>query len=78
MALRSGGGTSFRIPTVAREVFDVSGAGDTVTACLAVALAAGATIEEAAILANVAAGIEVGKDGVAVVTPDELREMVSA
>jgi D-beta-D-heptose 7-phosphate kinase/D-beta-D-heptose 1-phosphate adenosyltransferase len=76
MALRSEGAPTFRIPTVAREVYDVSGAGDTVTAFVAVALAAGATMEEAAVLANLAAGIEVGKPGVAVVTPDELREMV--
>ncbi|HEX2202412.1 MAG TPA: PfkB family carbohydrate kinase [Longimicrobium sp.] len=76
MALRSGGAATFRIPTVAREVYDVSGAGDTVTAFVAVALAAGATMEEAAVLANLAAGIEVGKPGVAVVTPDELRAMV--
>ncbi|HET7231654.1 MAG TPA: PfkB family carbohydrate kinase [Longimicrobium sp.] len=76
MALRSQGAPTFRIPTVAREVYDVSGAGDTVTAFVAVALAAGATMEEAAVLANLAAGIEVGKPGVAVVTPDELREMV--
>jgi rfaE bifunctional protein kinase chain/domain len=76
MALRSEGGTSFRIPTVAREVYDVSGAGDTVTAFVAVALAAGASMREAATLANVAAGIEVGKPGVAVVTPRELRDML--
>jgi D-beta-D-heptose 7-phosphate kinase/D-beta-D-heptose 1-phosphate adenosyltransferase len=76
MALRSEGGSSFRIPTQAREVYDVSGAGDTVTAFLAVALAAGATIEEAAVLANLAAGIEVGKPGVATVAPDELRAML--
>lgn len=76
MALASADRPAFRIPAVAREVFDVSGAGDTVTAFVAVALAAGATIEEAATMANVAAGIEVGKPGVAVVTPDELREMV--
>lgn len=76
MALRSQGEPTFRIPTVAREVYDVSGAGDTVTAFVAVALAAGATIREAAVLANLAAGIEVGKPGVAVVTPDELRAMV--
>ncbi|CAA9321814.1 MAG: ADP-heptose synthase / D-glycero-beta-D-manno-heptose 7-phosphate kinase [uncultured Gemmatimonadetes bacterium] len=77
MALRSPGGSSFRIPTVAREVYDVSGAGDTVTAFLAVALAAGATIEEAAILANFAAGIEVAKPGVATVSPDELRAILA-
>ncbi|HEU0052529.1 MAG TPA: PfkB family carbohydrate kinase [Longimicrobium sp.] len=76
MALRSEGAPTFRVPTVAREVFDVSGAGDTVTAFVAVALAAGATMEEAAALANLAAGIEVAKPGVAVVTPDELRSML--
>ena len=75
MALRSAGADTFRIPTVAREVFDVSGAGDTVTAFVAVALAAGASIREAAVIANLAAGIEVGKPGVAVVTPDELRAL---
>ncbi|HEX2190452.1 MAG TPA: PfkB family carbohydrate kinase [Longimicrobiaceae bacterium] len=78
MVLRCGTGASLRIPTVAREVFDVSGAGDTVTAFLAVALAAGAGVEEAAVLANFAAGIEVGKPGVAVVTPDEVRAAVAA
>jgi D-glycero-beta-D-manno-heptose-7-phosphate kinase len=76
MALSSEGAPPFRIPTMAREVFDVSGAGDTVTAFVALGLAAGATIEEAAILANFAAGIEVGKPGVAVVTPDELRAVI--
>jgi rfaE bifunctional protein kinase chain/domain len=76
MALKGADGSAFRIPTVAREVYDVSGAGDTVTAFVAVALAAGATMEEAAVLANLAAGIEVGKPGVATVTPDELRGMV--
>ncbi|HEU0298076.1 MAG TPA: D-glycero-beta-D-manno-heptose-7-phosphate kinase [Longimicrobium sp.] len=76
MALKGADGPALRIPTVAREVYDVSGAGDTVTACVAVALAAGASIEEAAVLANLAAGIEVGKPGVATVTPDELRAML--
>jgi rfaE bifunctional protein kinase chain/domain len=60
------------IPSVAREVSDVTGAGDTVVATLAVALAAGATLEEAAILANHAAGVVVGKFGPATVTPTEL------
>ena len=73
MALRSADGRTLRIPAVAREVYDVSGAGDTVTACLAVGLAAGATIEEAAVMANYAAGIEVAKRGVATVTGEELR-----
>jgi D-beta-D-heptose 7-phosphate kinase/D-beta-D-heptose 1-phosphate adenosyltransferase len=60
------------IPAVAREVSDVTGAGDTVVATLALALAAGATLGEAAVLANHAAGIVVGKFGAAVLTPDEL------
>jgi D-glycero-beta-D-manno-heptose-7-phosphate kinase len=72
MALLTASGEHMRIPTVARSVYDVSGAGDTVTAVLAVALAAGANITEAALLANHAAGIEVGKAGVATVSPDEL------
>jgi D-beta-D-heptose 7-phosphate kinase/D-beta-D-heptose 1-phosphate adenosyltransferase len=77
MALSSANGGCFRIPAVAREVFDVSGAGDTVTACIAVALGAGAEVREAAILANLAAAIEVGKHGVATVSPDELRGALS-
>jgi D-beta-D-heptose 7-phosphate kinase/D-beta-D-heptose 1-phosphate adenosyltransferase len=60
------------IPAVAREVADVTGAGDTVVAVLSLALAAGATMAEAAALANAAAGIVVGKFGPATVTPDEL------
>ncbi len=73
MALKTAGEPALRIATEAREVYDVSGAGDTVTAFVALALAAGAAIEEAAHLANLAAGIEVAKPGVAVVTPEELR-----
>lgn len=78
MVLRCEDGTSLRVPTVAREVYDVSGAGDTVTAFLAVGLAAGASMEEAAILANFAAGIEVAKPGVATVSPAEVRDAVAA
>jgi D-beta-D-heptose 7-phosphate kinase/D-beta-D-heptose 1-phosphate adenosyltransferase len=63
---------SQHLPTFAREVFDVSGAGDTVIATLALALAAGATMEEAAILANHAAGLVVGKVGTATVSRTEL------
>jgi D-beta-D-heptose 7-phosphate kinase/D-beta-D-heptose 1-phosphate adenosyltransferase len=63
-------------PTTAREVFDVTGAGDTVVATCALALGAGATFEEAAILANHAAGIVVGKVGTATVSPDELAVAV--
>ena len=60
------------IPTLAREVFDVTGAGDTVLAAASLALLAGASIREAAVLANAAAGIVVGKVGTATVTPAEL------
>jgi D-beta-D-heptose 7-phosphate kinase/D-beta-D-heptose 1-phosphate adenosyltransferase len=60
------------IPSLAREVFDVSGAGDTVTAWVATGLAAGASLREAAHVANYAAGIEVSKSGVATVAPAEV------
>jgi len=62
----------FHIPTVAQEVFDVSGAGDTVIATFTLAVAAGASPVEAAILSNHAAGIVVGKVGTATTTPEEL------
>jgi D-glycero-beta-D-manno-heptose-7-phosphate kinase len=75
MVLRSAAEGSYRIPALAREVYDVSGAGDTVTAFLAVSLAAGASMREAATIANVAAAIEVTKPGVATVAPDEVRHM---
>ena len=61
-----------QIPTMARDVYDVSGAGDTVTAWVGAALAAGASMREAAQLATYAAGIEVGKAGVATVSPAEM------
>lgn len=64
--------TVLHVPTQAQEVFDVSGAGDTVIAALAGAVGAGASLEEAVKLANRAAGIVVGKLGTAVVTADEL------
>jgi D-beta-D-heptose 7-phosphate kinase/D-beta-D-heptose 1-phosphate adenosyltransferase len=62
------------IPTEAREVFDVSGAGDTVIAAFGAAVAAGGDWREAAMLANAAAGVVVGKMGTATVTPSELLE----
>jgi D-beta-D-heptose 7-phosphate kinase/D-beta-D-heptose 1-phosphate adenosyltransferase len=62
----------FHIPTVAQEVFDVSGAGDTVIAMFTLAIAAGASPLEAAIISNHAAGIVVGKIGTATVAPEEL------
>jgi D-beta-D-heptose 7-phosphate kinase/D-beta-D-heptose 1-phosphate adenosyltransferase len=65
-------GRSHHFPTVARDIFDVTGAGDTVIATLAVARAGGAEMEEAVILANHAAGIAVGKLGTATVSQSEL------
>jgi D-beta-D-heptose 7-phosphate kinase/D-beta-D-heptose 1-phosphate adenosyltransferase len=65
------------IPAIAREVADVTGAGDTVVAVLALAMAAGASLLEASILSNHAAGIVVGKFGPATVTRDELLESVA-
>jgi rfaE bifunctional protein kinase chain/domain len=76
MALFSGDGEVARVPTVAREVYDVVGAGDTVTAYLATTLAAGATILEAAIIANIAAGIEVSKLGAVSVAASEVLDFV--
>jgi len=64
----------FHVPTVAREVFDVSGAGDTVIASFTLAIAAGASPIEATVFSNHAAGVVVGKLGTAVVTPDEIVE----
>lgn len=72
MTLFESGEPPLHIPTLAREVFDVSGAGDTVIAAAAVALAAGASLAEAAKLANRAAGVVVGKLGTATVEPEEL------
>ena len=66
------GGREFHLPAEAREVFDVSGAGDTVVAAMAAAVAAGTPLPEAARLANVAAGIVVGKVGTAVAYASDL------
>ena len=60
-------------PTTTREVYDVTGAGDTVLATCALALGAGATVEEATVLANHAAGVVVGKVGTETVSPTELQ-----
>jgi D-beta-D-heptose 7-phosphate kinase/D-beta-D-heptose 1-phosphate adenosyltransferase len=77
MLLSSGGKILGTIPTAAREVFDVSGAGDTALAALVLALTAGAKLENAALFANAAAGVVVGKLGTATVTPAELRAYVA-
>lgn len=73
MCLFRKGRPPHHIPTVAREVFDVSGAGDTVIATLTLALAAGANPVEAAVVSNHAAGVVVGKVGTATCSPEELR-----
>ena len=72
MALKSSGSDQVLVPAVARSVYDVSGAGDTVTAVLALLLGAGASPIEAAILANHAAALEVAEAGVATVTREEI------
>jgi D-beta-D-heptose 7-phosphate kinase/D-beta-D-heptose 1-phosphate adenosyltransferase len=72
MALLKKGALPFRLPALAREVFDVSGAGDTAIALFTLALSAGATAEEAAEISNHASGVVVGKIGTATLTPAEL------
>ncbi len=74
MSLLDAKGEMTHIPTVAREVYDVTGAGDTVIATLTLAMASGAHPGEAAIIANHAAGIVVGKVGTATASRDELLE----
>ncbi len=74
MTLFEKNGSMTNIPTVAREVFDVTGAGDTVIGVFALCVAAGATLREAAYLANHAAGIAVGKVGTAPVYREELQK----
>jgi D-beta-D-heptose 7-phosphate kinase/D-beta-D-heptose 1-phosphate adenosyltransferase len=74
MNLVEASGAVYRLPAEAREVYDVSGAGDTVIAVMGAALGAGASFLEAARLANTAAGIVVGKVGTAVVSANELAQ----
>jgi D-beta-D-heptose 7-phosphate kinase/D-beta-D-heptose 1-phosphate adenosyltransferase len=76
MSLLERGRPPLHVPTTAREVFDVTGAGDTVIATMALALAAGATLPEAAVLANCAAGVVVGKVGTAQAAPGEVLAAV--
>lgn len=78
MTLLQNGQGPLHLPAQAREVFDVTGAGDTVIGVLAAALAAGMALPEATELANIAAGIVVGKLGAATVSPKELRAAISA
>lgn len=76
MAIFEDGKKMVKIPTIAQEVFDVSGAGDTVISALTLALASGADSIEAAHISNCAAGIVVGKVGVAVTSQDELMKRI--
>ena len=78
MALFGREGERLAIPSVARTVYDVSGAGDTVIAVLGLALAGGAPIEEAMQLANFAAGAVVGKLGTATASPEEILALLDS
>lgn len=68
---------SYQIPVTAKEIYDVSGAGDTVVAVFTAALASGATMKEATAISNIAAGIVVGKVGTATVTRRELSGVIN-
>lgn len=78
MALYERGGGQYRIPTMAREVFDVTGAGDTVIAALTAGLVRGLSFRDAAYFANIAAGIVVGKAGTATVSIEEIKALAQA
>ncbi len=78
MVLYGEGTGLVRVPTAARAMYDVSGAGDTVTAVVSAALAAGGSPIEAAKIASHAAAVEVGKTGVATVTPEEILDHIEA
>jgi D-beta-D-heptose 7-phosphate kinase/D-beta-D-heptose 1-phosphate adenosyltransferase len=77
MSLFESDGSNWHIPTVARQVYDVTGAGDTVVGTLALALATGADMRDAAALANYAAGVVVGMVGTATVTAPQLTEALT-
>lgn len=77
MSIFERGKKPVHIPTIAREVFDVTGAGDTVIATAALAMLGGMSVKEAAVMANAAAGVVVGKIGTAVCTPEELLAAIA-
>ena len=66
------------VPTASREVFDVQGAGDTAIAALTLAMRAGATLFEAAVIANAASGVVVGKVGTATASGEEVKALLPA
>ena len=76
MALFSGPSEVWHVPTMAQDVFDVTGAGDTVIATLGLGLAAGLPLLASCVLANYAAGLVVAQVGAAVASPDALREAI--
>jgi D-beta-D-heptose 7-phosphate kinase/D-beta-D-heptose 1-phosphate adenosyltransferase len=78
MCLIKKNGKMIKIPTMAQEVYDVSGAGDTVISTFTLALSSKASLEEAALISNCAAGVVVGKVGVAVCSIDELKGKIIA
>ncbi len=78
MSLFEKGGKVTHIPANAKEVYSLIGAGDTVAATAALAIASGANLEEASILANIAAGIKVGKIGTASVSIDEIKKEIES
>ena len=78
MSLFMGDGRELHMPTKAREVFDVSGAGDTVLSVIGVGLAAGLSLEQAAAVSNLAAGVVVGKVGTSTVSPEEILQAAGA
>ena len=76
MSLCESNGKSLHIPTMARQVYDVTGAGDTVVSTLAMALSVGASIQQASIMANYAAGVVVGQVGTTSITKMQLKEAI--
>lgn len=78
MALFDDEDTVWHVPTMAQEVFDVTGAGDTVIATAALAVASGCSLIDSCVLANYAAGVVVGHVGAASVTPDQLIETIQS
>lgn len=76
MSLFEGATDAMHVPTVRREVFDVAGAGDTAIAALSLALRAGASLREAAVIANAASGVVVSKVGTATATADEVKALL--
>ena len=76
MTLFENGGAMTHIPTVAKQVFDVTGAGDTVISTFSLCLASGLDLRSAAILSNVAAGIVVGEVGTSTVKAEDLKRLI--